>query len=87
MRNLTDNLYILNSLPFTENIKTHNMINKNCDKLQKLRKISVRNDLLAIFYEDLECVIADQDTVKFKHWVLFRQYTHTKHKHSGTSIT
>ena len=53
------------------------MPNKNCDKLQKLRKISVRNDLLAAFDNDLECVIVEEDTVKFKHWVLFRQYTHT----------
>jgi hypothetical protein len=63
------------------------MTNKNCDKLQKLRKISVTNDLLATFYDDLECVIVDEDTVKFKHWVLFRQYTHTKHIHSGINIT
>jgi hypothetical protein len=53
-----------------------------------LRKISdVRNDLLVTFYDDLKCVIVDEDTVKFKHWVLFRQCTHTKHKLSGTSIT
>jgi hypothetical protein len=53
-----------------------------------LRKISdVRNDLLATFYDDFKCVIVDEDTVKFKHWVLFRQYTHTKHKHSRTNIT
>jgi len=55
------------------------MTNKNCDKLQMLRKISVRNDLLATFYDNLECVTVDQDTVKFKHWVLYRQYTHTRH--------
>ena len=52
----------------------------------KLRKISVRNDLLATFYDDLECVIVDEDTMKFKHWVLFRQYTHVRHKHSETNI-
>ena len=81
-------LYIPNSLPFTENIKTHNMANKNCNKLQKLRKISdVRNDLLATFYNNLVCVVVDEDTVKFKHWALFREYTHTRHKHSGTNIT
>jgi hypothetical protein len=63
------------------------MTNKNCDKLQKLKKISVRNDLFVTFYDDLECIIVDEDSVKFKHWVLFRQYTHTKYKHSGTNIT
>ena len=64
------------------------MTNKNCKKLQKLRTISdVRNDLLATFYNSLVCVIADTDPVKFKHWALFRQYTHTRHKHSGTNIT
>lgn len=50
--------YILNSLPFAENIKRHNVNNKNCGKLQKLRRISdVWSDLLATFYDNLEFVI------------------------------
>jgi len=53
------------------------MNNKNCNKLQKLRKISdFRNDLLATFYSNLVCATVDEDTVQIKHCALFRQYTH-----------